>query len=477
MMRNILKGGKRRYTMTHALCVMVISLCATVFALCALASSSRAATYYADAIKGSDSNSGTSLSTALKTIQKAADVMTAGDSCLVQPGDYDERVNINKSGTSSSPISFAAVGSVLTRGFKVYADYINISGFEMTLNGVSLHGKYCQILNNHIHDLDFVGVDLITDLTYSDNATVSHCIVKGNTISYAVKCGIRIMGQNHLIENNDISHTLRCSPFSDYCDDADGIRFFGSGHIIRKNYIHDILQQPENHDDPHIDFFQTWRTAYDIVFEQNLCISRNTSGSNQIVMVEEFEGETVKNLIFRNNIFVMGAPGYCEANFHQHRSGDWIENITIVNNIFFHKNLSEIGKYAIRLIRIKNATVQNNVFYDFGDSRSNKNYVDIENSENFEIGYNCVYISTGQSPAGGPYPNDLWMVNPEFLNVEEMDFHYNKSSPLIDNGIFIQGVKNDLDENPRPQGSSFDIGAFEYIASDLLPPKDLRIIK
>lgn len=418
-----------------------------------------ATTYYVDAGKGSDTNSGKSPDLAFRTIQNAANKMRAGDNCIVQPGDYNEQVSVNISGNSGSPIIFQANGAVINRGFKIGADYIQIIGFEMIRNGVSVEGKYCRILNNKIHDLNYVGIDLVTDPKYADVDTTSNCTVRGNTIAYAVKCGIRIMGRNHLIEDNDISHTLRCSPYSGYCDDADGMRFFGSGHTIRKNHIHDILQEPENQSDPHIDFFQTWATAYNIVFEQNFCYSPNTSGSNQIVMIEEWSGESVHDLTFKNNVFVMSDPGYCPMNFGS------VENLIIVNNTFVHRNLKGMGQYAIWLTNTRDVTIKNNVFYDFGDAYSGY-IVRGGTIQNHDIGNNCVYTTNGRPPGGGPYPNDLWMVNPEFRDFKNLDFHPLPNSPLIDKGIDLPAVTEDLDGVSRPQGAAYDIGAFEYHSGD-----------
>ncbi len=441
-------------------------------------SAGRAITYFVDAANGDDANSGASPSSAFKTIQKAADTMAAGDSCRVFTGEYDERVMVNDSGASAAPIVYQAEGNVLMKGFKITADYIHIIGFDMTRWGVSVKGKYCQILNNNIHDVGFVGIDLLTEPAYANNSTCSNCIVKGNTIAYAVKCGIRVMGQNHLIEDNDISHTLECSPYTSYCDDADGIRFFGSGHIFRRNYIHDILHEPENFDDPHIDFFQTWKTAQNIIFEQNICVSPNTSGSNQIVMISEDDGETVSDLIFRNNIFIMSDPGYCAFNIHQKNPGGWIENIVIANNLFYHANPAGMGEYAIRLIGTRNVTVKNNAFYDFGDNAAYANYITIENSENIDIGNNSVYVTGGQAPYGGPFPNDVWMIDPLFLDPQNRNFFIPANSPLIDAGIALPEVSDDFAGTPRPQGSAYDIGVYEFTGDSLLsPPQNIRVTK
>jgi alpha-N-arabinofuranosidase len=56
-------------------------------------------TYYV-AIDGDDSNDGRSLKTPLKRIQKAAEIMQAGDTCLIRGGEYREKVVPPRGGTS-----------------------------------------------------------------------------------------------------------------------------------------------------------------------------------------------------------------------------------------------------------------------------------------------------------------------------------------------------------------------------------------
>ena len=65
-----------------------------------------AADYYVDGTNGSDSNLGTTTQLAWKTIQKAADTLTAGQTVLVLPGTYAEAVLTANAGTSGSPITY-----------------------------------------------------------------------------------------------------------------------------------------------------------------------------------------------------------------------------------------------------------------------------------------------------------------------------------------------------------------------------------
>ena len=73
-----------------------------------------AATYYVDALKGSDTNNGTSSSTAWATIAKVNTAsLNPGDSVLFQRGQiWRDMINVPASGTSSGYITFGAYGDV-----------------------------------------------------------------------------------------------------------------------------------------------------------------------------------------------------------------------------------------------------------------------------------------------------------------------------------------------------------------------------
>ncbi len=75
-------------------------------------SSLPAATYYV-ATTGSDANTAAqaqNIATPWRTINKAAGVMVAGDTCLIRAGTYRETATVANSGTSPAPITFQAYG-------------------------------------------------------------------------------------------------------------------------------------------------------------------------------------------------------------------------------------------------------------------------------------------------------------------------------------------------------------------------------
>lgn len=308
-----------------------------------------------------------------------------------------------------------------------------------------LEGEYDERVNitNSGIILEAVGNVIMRGFSVSGN---SNSIIGFEITDPSNDAGLQIEGNYNLLTENEIYHMKQ-----------DGIWFFGDGNIFRGNYIHDILE-PSIPGDPHVDCFQSWGPATNIVFEGNLCLHTRTSGSNQILMLES-QNSPVYNLTFSNNIFVMDDPGYSPMNFHRKEGQNSITNIKIINNNFIHRK--GIGQYAIRLVLIDNVTIQNNLFIDYGTEYDP--YIKLEGSNtNITIGYNAVYKTDGVAPFGGPYEKDLWMINPKLEDFQNLKFSILRGSPLIDTGMTIESISVDFEMNRRPLGNGFDIGAIEY---------------
>ena len=437
-------------------------------------SSAWAVTYYVDGNSGNNNNPGISRNVALKTIQKASDKMVPGDQCFVLTGTYEERIRITTSGSSNHPILYQADGQVITQGFTIDASYVHIIGFEITNTidhptdgtGITVSGSYCEIRSNYIHDVTRAGIFLWAPTRDSENT--SHCIISGNQIFRAGQTGVEINGRNHLVENNDISHTLQhppklLSPF--YGMDADGIRFFGSGHIIQRNKIYDItLNDPENVD-PHIDCFQTWGPAYQITFEQNFC--ENLDDGMQGWMIGELESP-VQDFVIKNNV----VKAFRLLNVFN------AEDMVIVNNSFKSELSYRLPSgYGIELHHSPNAKIINNLFYDVGRHEFPYLYADSPSLTGLDVGYNCHFMSDQNLPYGNPYSNDLWQIDPKLANISGNDFHLQRGSPLINAGITLSEMTDDFDGISRPPGSGNDIGAFNYQSVTISTPQGLRVVQ
>jgi hypothetical protein len=420
--------------------------------------------YYVDSANGSDSNPGTS-SAPWKTIQKAATSVEGGSFVNVMAGTYNERVTLTTSGTAGLPITFQAQGTVVMQGFTIYADYIRVIGFEITNsnisyvdgNGVGIQGRFNEIRNNYIHDLLFGEGIWLYGGENRDASFTSDNIVTGNRITHARISGILVEGVNNLIDGNDISHTLQNPPGAPprVGADADGIRFFGSGHIIRRNYIHNITPEDPGNPDPHIDAFQTWGPASNILIERNQV---SQVGSRDQGVIVEGWFQPVTNITIRNNTFVTYGTAYAPAVLAGSRGP--VTNISIVNNTI--AALHGPAEYAFWLLEnLNGAVIKNNAIYDHGNS--SYPYIRIDaGATGFDIGFNSISKSDGQPPAGAGYPGDLWMVDPQFVNLAAGDFHLRSSSPLINAGTLLSSVGIDFEGLPRPVGSGQDIGAFEF---------------
>jgi len=237
-------------------------------------------------------------------------------------------VQITSSGSSGAPITYQAEGTVTMKGFTITAYHIIIEGFDITDTdndwsegwGIFVQGSHCVLENNYVYFTTRGGIRLF------DPAT-SNCKVQNNRLYRNALVGIEVRGRNHLIVGKEIWGTIQYHPKwinPPGWVDADGIRFFGSGHTIRRNYIHDIrLEDPENVD-PHIDCFQTcsgsdYESAHDVILEQNYCENLN-EGMYAFMLAD------VKNLTIRNNI-IQAAGGV--------NTGIGVNsNLTIVNNVF-----------------------------------------------------------------------------------------------------------------------------------------------
>ena len=119
--------------------------------------------YYVDKANGFDTNSGLSLATAYKTIQKAASTAQAGSTIFIKAGTYNENLIINTSGTVANPIIFRNYNSDL-----VYIDGTGTSTANNTamlqINGAS-HLEFRNLTIQNLLCQDANGILVFTDPT------------------------------------------------------------------------------------------------------------------------------------------------------------------------------------------------------------------------------------------------------------------------------------------------------------------------
>ncbi len=407
-------------------------------------------------VNGSDSSDG-SQARPFRNLQTAVNVSNPGDTVVVLPGIYEEKVATGRSGIEGKPIKYLASGpGVIIRGFTVSHDYTIVDGFEIT--GVTsaytyhlkISGNHCQILNNYIHD----GGENVRGLGVLGNQNY----VSGNTVDTLTYTGILVKGSGNFIVDNIFRNIA-----------SDVFLIFGHDHIIRKNIITGTRVSSL-----HSDIFQTFGNngdiSYNILIEQNL-IKDNEA---QLCQVEQAGVKDIRDWTFRNNL-VVNLAFACNV---------YAPGFKFFNNTFFHvtQNTGHViflgnGTRGVA----ENARIKNNFFINCGSRPLNYGYYYVPAGlTDFEGDYNYV---TGPPESGYPPKSGFSETNginggdPKFLNISSGDFSLSKESAALISGTNLsQYFVNDFNNSIRPKTGAWSIGAFADKNDTLSVTKPLNLI-
>ncbi len=182
--------------------------------------------------------------------------------CLSGGGLTDAELEVTVSGTPQQPITIVADGATM-QSMNVKADYVVIQGLTLQDGeGLTMTGRGLVARNNVIYNAAENG------LTCFDCVDTT---LESNTVQRADGTGIWFSGERVTVQNNTVSESVARTQ-----NDADGIRFFGSGHRLTENTIKDIKASGYRDEGPHTDCFQTYDSAdtpptYDVVIANNVC--------------------------------------------------------------------------------------------------------------------------------------------------------------------------------------------------------------
>jgi len=169
------------------------------------------------------------------------------------------------------------------------------------------------------------------------------------------------------------------------------------------------------------------------------------------------------NNLVENNIFYDNDSGW----HIQILGGD---NYKIVNNTFINPSggWPEGGTTGhILAFDMTNSLIANNISYNPVTSFI---YHWVQNSSS-ELKNNLVYEGvTINNTSGWTLTDNIENTDPLFVNYASGDYHLQSDSPAINTGISTNAPATDYDSNVRPQGSTYDIGAYEYVSGVSTPP-------
>lgn len=157
--------------------------------------------------------------------------------------------------------------------------------------------------------------------------------------------------------------------------------------------------------------------------------------------------------VFRNIVVKNNLSGIAFHYYHVNNHMNGADNNVFENCLF--TNLD----YLFEIDRANsNTQLTNAVIHDVG-AYSVKRYAA---SPSYPL--DIVYSHTNFSDVGfaAPSGTNITQYAPDFVDVANEDFHLMEGSALVDIGT-VTGAGTDMDGVPRPQGTAFDLGPFEYV--------------
>jgi fibronectin type III domain protein len=313
--------------------------------------------------------------------------------------------------------------------------------------------------------------------TLVTSLTISGTLVQGNIFDGIRGLGMEVTSaKNTVIQSNEFK-SLACSTqnagngstavITDGVHEISGTAGWNSGTLYKNNSFHDF-QSPSQCPFTHGFGGYTEMSAVhcDVdpnngIMESNVVWNLDPTNAGQeaiALFVEDgCHGWTVKNNVVHD---VGDAAGRSQPN-NAGSVNSWF------NNTFYNIGVHglEVGGYAV---------VENNIIDNSGVAQI---YVH-NTTSNLTIDYNDYWDNSGGTTVGGwnswgGASFSSWKticncdahslnLNPQFVTASTPNLHLQSSSPVIDKGLTIVIVPNDYDGISRPQGSGYDMGAYEY---------------
>lgn len=421
------------------------------------------AIYYV-ATTGNDANPGTQ-EFPLRTIQKCANVISGGESCIVKDGIYTESVIILKSGNSENPLIIKAQnnrGAVIYGRIDLKGDYIKLENFKVVMppssqNGINISGKYSQVIGCHISpEENLLGLNNTALVVRGENN-----IAKANFVEKTC-FGIELSGYKNRIEDNEVTRLK----LNGDCGDVDYMRFFGSNHVIRNNNFHGINMNEVG--GAHVDCFQTFDNNGSQYSIQNVLVEGNfCSDASQGMMLSGIYYKQSRNLIVRNNVFT--------------RNRSWCVCLVDIAEAHFFNNTCDTtggihGIWCRGGNNIASCEFKNNIVYGTGTLYGVMETAELIDGDSKAPGRNNLLYKPNQVING--YSGDIINKDPLFVDKTKDNYRLQANSPAKDAGAPITGWENAYDKDglPRPIGRGWDIGAYEFANGALKAPTGLKVV-
>ncbi len=412
-------------------------------------------TYYVDCSAGNDGSSGTSTSSAWRSVSRANQAsLSPGSKLLFKRGcTWSGTALLARwNGTAADPITIGAYGSGNRPLFQNAQDQLYIRGSWLVIEGLAtradpvtrdtqcenapagrrtgfrlVNGASYNVLRDLVADGLFIGI-------WVDDGS-HHNTIRSNTLrdnrmksdiwtSDAGAVGIALHGDDNDVAYNTISGSDVCSRF--YGRDGSAVEVYG-GQRNRVHHNRGInnnnfteLGNPRSADNTF-----TYNVVTSTLRDGHFLTTRGGSDTRY--------GPVYRTKAHNNTVYLPGAAAYAV----QCTKGCNSSILSMRNNIIW--SADRIG---------------------YSDAA-------------FDEGQNIYWTPGGQLKVYFPLSSSSRKVDPRWVAPGSGDFHLQSSSPAIDTGSNVSlqlGYKVDFAGTSVPQGGSVDIGAFERGSATAPPP-------
>jgi len=412
-------------------------------------------TYYVDCSAGNDGSSGTSTSSAWRSVSRANQAsLSPGSKLLFKRGcTWSGTALLARwNGTPADPITIGAYGSGNRPLFQNAQDQLYVRGSWLVIEGLAARADpvtrdtQCEnapagrrtgfrLVNGASYNVlrDLVAEGLFIGIWVGDGShhnTIRSNVLRDNHMKSDIwssdggAVGIGLHGDDNDVSYNTISGSDVCSRF--YGRDGSAVEVYGG----QRNRVHHNRGINNNN----FTELGNARSA-DNTFTYNLVTSTLRDGH---FLTTRGVSDTTWGPVYRTKAF---------------------------NNTVY---LSGAASFAVQCTKGCNSSIlsmRNNIIWS-GDRIG---YADAA----FDEGNNIYWTPGGQLKIYFPISSSSRKVDPKWVAPGSGDFHLQSSSPAIDTGSNVSlqlGYKVDFAGTSVPQGGSVDIGAFERGSATAPPP-------
>jgi parallel beta-helix repeat protein len=484
-----------------------------------------AATYYVDFLNGLNTNTGRSHTNAWRTCPGDAaatlaplqTALAAGDSVVFRGGIvYKGEMGVRWSGTGALAqiiydgnssgkwgIGKAIIDGENVRSYGFFSAtgapaYITIKNFDIQnikYTGVEWEGgaaikiddaSHVTIADCYLHDVGYWKNDgsIVPAGSGVHMLRPKNCLITNCEITKTGLAGIEVDGSvDCTISHNNIHD------FITWGIDIGGDFNLCTGNVLCDNTIHDLFQYDAGYyggagDPPHTDYIFIRKGGETSRHPVNNIVERNLFYNNQVF--DEFGGTAMLFLSYadstfiRNNVFI-NPHGYYATRFSWTSSGNRFYNNTVYAP---NKIAGSNGVAGIFLETNGKTDIRNNIIVTYQSSIS---YTGVADETGLISDYNLFYNVTSSQDFVRITParyatfaewktygydshslKELSIADIKFANAtgyptacQTMDLHLQATSLAVNTGAMLSGFTCDKELNERPQGSGWDIGAYE----------------